>query len=333
MLRVYPEHLGAVWQTFLRLAAIDLALRAAAHVRLAGASPDALEFLNWASVNRRGQYLNKKRADAELPLFAFAEAVGVSDNAAQAWLYHGARPTDDNLVGIARALASNAESDESNQLLRELRKLYWVSDVAEILGGFIGDEAVDEMLIHLHRYTSLLCDIIDDKIDEAVYSDVLGSVAALGAHSEFSGLLLTALVLHEPDTGWKEDLSAAGSDWTRRVLAVNLQIHREEEDALIRDTEGQVLQDWDISSPDAYAHYRRFVELQLEGRINDAIRELEMAVKLDPLDPVNHFTLGSAKSTIGAKTGNSSLVQEAWTHAGWPRHWTSSGSCLGLKSD
>lgn len=334
VLRVYPEHLGAVWQAFLRLAAIDLALRAAAHVHLAGASPDALEFLEWTSINRRGQYLNKKRAEAQLPLFAFAEAVGVSDNAAQAWLYQGARPTDDNLAGIARALASNTENDESNRLLRELRKLYWVSDLAEILGGFIGDEAVDEMLIHLRRYASLLCDIIDDKIDKPVRSDVLGSLAAVGAHSEFSGSLLTALVSHEPDIGWKEDLTAAASDWTRRVLAVNLQIHREEEDALIRDTEGRVLRDWDISSPEAYDHYRRFVELQLEGRIYEAISELEMAVKLDPLDPVNHFTLGSAKSTLGAKTGSPSLVQEGldacWVAATLDQQWILPWAEIGL---
>ena len=41
------------------------------------------------------------------------------------------------------------------------------------------------------------------------------------------------------------------------------------------------------------SHYRRFGELQLQGRIHEAMAELEMAVKLDPLDPANHFTLGS----------------------------------------
>ena len=55
---------------------------------------------------------------------------------------------------------------------------------------------------------------------------------------------------------------------TRRVLTVNLNVHRAEEDALIRDTDGRVLCGWDISNPEAYVHYRRFGELQLQGRIH-----------------------------------------------------------------
>ena len=135
VLRVYLENTARVWRAYIRLAAIDLALRAAAHLHIAGASPASLEFLEFASVGRRGEYLNGKRAGAGIPLIDFPEAAGVSDNAAQAWLYDGARPTDDHLTGIASALAPDVEADERNRLLRELRKLYWVSDVAEVLAG------------------------------------------------------------------------------------------------------------------------------------------------------------------------------------------------------
>ena len=94
------------------------------------------------------------------------------------------------------------------------------------------------------------------------------------------------------------------------MLTVNLDVHRAEEDALIRDTEGRVLQDWDISNPEAYDHYRRSGELQLQGRIYEAIAEVEKAAKLDPLDPVNHFTLGSVKGGIGVKQGDAKLFKE-----------------------
>ena len=104
--------------------------------------------------------------------------------------------------------------------------------------------------------------------------------------------------------------SAAASNWTRRVLAVNLGVHRAEEDALIRDTDGQVLRDWDVTNPEAYAHYQRFGELQLQGRIQEAIAELEMAIKLDPLDPADQFILGSIKGGMGAKQGNADMVEE-----------------------
>ena len=98
MMRVYPDHWALVWRAYVRLAAIDLALRAAAHVHIAGASPDALEFLHWTGVGRRGEYLSRKRREAGVSLYVLAESTGVSDNTVAAWLYEGARPSDDNLT-------------------------------------------------------------------------------------------------------------------------------------------------------------------------------------------------------------------------------------------
>ena len=310
VMRVYPTHLAPVWQTYVRLAAIDLALRAAAHVHIAGASPDALEFLDWIGLSQRGEYLNWKHREAGVSLHTLAESAGVSDNAVEWWLYHGARPSDDNLTGKAKVLTSVADPDEYNHLLPELRRLYWATDVAGILGEFIGVEAVNDVLRRLRKYGSLLYDIIGDKIDEAVRSEVLGSLATLGAHSEYSVALLGSIVPEEADSEWKEDLIAVASNWSRRVLAVNLGVHRAEVNDLIRETGGRVLTDWDVSNPKAYAHYQRSMELQLQGKIHEAIAEVARAAELDPLDPANHFTLGSVKSEIGAKQGDAALVRE-----------------------
>ena len=324
-MRVYPENMPRVWRAYVRLAAIDLALRAAAHLHLAGASPASLGFLEFASPGRRGEYLNGKRAEAGISLFDFAEAAGAVDNTAQAWLYEGARPSDGHIAGIAGALVPGNEADERVRLLRELRMLYWVSDVAEVLGGFIGTDTMDEITGRLQRYASLLYAAIDERMDAEVKPDVLGSLAAVGARSEFSGGLLSSLIPGEPDEEWQEDLRAAASNWIRRVLAVNLDVHRSEVDALISDTDGGLLRDWDVSNPEAYSHYRRFGELQLQGRIKEAMAELEVAVKLDPLDPVNHFTLGSFKGSIGARQGNAALVREGleacWVAATLDRNW------------
>ena len=325
VMRVYPENMPRVWRAYVRLAAIDLALRAAAHLHLAGASPASLGFLEFASPGRRGEYLNGKRAEAGISLFDFAESAGVVDNTAQAWLYDSARPSDGHLAGIAGALAPGDAVDERNRLLRELRMLYWVSDVAEVLVGFIGMEAVDEITGHLHRYASGLYEAIDARIDAAVKPDVLGSLAAVGARSEFSSGLLSFLIPGEWDEEWQEDLRAAAANWTRRVLAVNLDVHQAEVDDLIRDMDGGLLRDWDITNPEAYDHYRRFGELQLQGRIPEAIAELEIAVRLDPLDPGNHFTLGSYKGGIGARQGNAALVREGleacWIAATLDTNW------------
>ena len=310
VMRVYPEHLALVWQTYVRLGAIDLALRAAAHIHIAGVATDALEFLNWVTVDHRGEYLNNKRYEAGVSVFELAESVGVSENTVEAWLYRGARPCDGNLARIASTLVSDSDPEKCDRLLREFRKFYWARDLARILGELIGPESGEEIVNRLPQYASLLYGIINDRSDTAGRRDILNSLATHGARSEFSPALLAALVPHEHDREWKEDLKAAASDWTRRVLTANLDVHRAEEDALIRDTDGGVLQDWDVSNPEAYNHYRRSGELQLQGRIYEAIAEVEKAAKLDPLDPVNHFTLGSVKGGIGAKQGDAKLVRE-----------------------
>lgn len=334
MMRVLPHHLAPVWQAYVRLAAIDLAVRVAAHVHFAGASPAVLDFLDCTSLNRRGAFLNNKRSKAGLTLNGFVEAVGVNDKAAEAWLYHGARPSDENLARIATALASKGEPSKQCHVVRELRVLYWTSDVARMLGRFIGTEAVSEIVGQLRRYASLAYHYIDKEIAAKARPAVTADLMTLGAHSRFSEPLLTALISSETDGEWKEDLLAAGSDWTRRLLGVNLQVEQAEVDALIRETDGRILKDWDVSNPTAYAHYRRSMELQAQGRIDEALADVAKAAELDPLDPANHFTLGSVKGTVGARNGDEALIAEGleacwraavldpkwivpWTEIGW----------------
>ena len=136
------------------------------------------------------------------------------------------------------------------------------------------------------------------------------------------------------DDDWRKDIEAAGSDWVGRVLTVNLQVHQSEVESLIRETNGQVLKNWDVDSPKAYAHYERSTQLQMEGRIEEAMAEVARAAELDPLDPANHFTLGSVRGGIGADTGNATLIRVGlescwlavrldpnwilpWTEIGW----------------
>ena len=334
MTRVEPRHLASVWQTYLRLCAIDLALRVAAHIHLAGASPTALDFLEWTSVDRRGEYLNKRRSEAGLSLECFAELAGVSNSTVEAWVYHGVRPFDERLMRIAKALGSKGEHSEWHEIARELRRLYWTGDVAGVVKEFIGTEAVGQIIGRMGRYATLLYGIIEDKVDSETRAADLADIGTLGVHSRLSETLLNALSSHESDVEWKQDITAAGSNWITRALTVNLKVHQAEVGALIQETDGRILKDWDVSNPEAYRHYQRGMELQNEGRIDEALAEVAKAVKLDPLDPANHYTLGSFKGGIGARNGDEALVKEGmdavwmaitldptwilpWTEIGW----------------
>ena len=65
---VLPGDLPKFWESYVRLAVIDLALRVAAHLHLAGSSPAALDLLGSVSVGSRGDYLNMKRQQAGISL-------------------------------------------------------------------------------------------------------------------------------------------------------------------------------------------------------------------------------------------------------------------------
>ena len=309
-MRVLPGHLPKVWEAYVRLAAIDLALRLAAHLHIAQASPDALEFLKWASVGRRGEYLNRKRSESGVSLSDFAESVGVSDNTVEAWLYHGARPSDDNLGKIAKALADRIEGSDTSGVERELRGLYWVSDVAGLLAEYIGNEAVEDAVSRMHRYAGATFRIIEDQFPVEDRAADLAVLADLGAGARLAEPLLAGLLEDEQDAEWQEDLRSTGMDWVRRVLSANLRAHFAGVDDLIQETNGRLLEDWDVSNPDAFAHYRRSLELRMQGRLHEALAEVEMAARLDPLDPVYHFTLGSVKTGIGIGRYDTALVSK-----------------------
>ena len=58
------------------------------------------------------------------------------------------------------------------------------------------------------------------------------------------------------------------------MLRVNLQVNQAEDDELIRKTDGRLLKDWDVSNPNAYAHYQRSLELQMQGSLDEALGEV-----------------------------------------------------------
>ena len=336
MMRVYPSSLATLWKAYLRLASIDLALRLAALLHYTGASETALDFLEWADVARRGRYLNQQRKKAAIHLINFPAAAEVSRNTAEGWLYRGARPLDENLLKISEALAPRGDPQESGRIVRDLRLLYWTSDVAAVLGKHLGADAVNEIVGHLHRYALQAFRIIHGEEVAASGSVDHRELVMLGVHAPRAEPLLAALAILESDEEWKADLLAATFDWVGRVLEVNLQVHQAEINELIKRTDGRILERWEVRNPKAYEHYQRSEELQVQGRIPEAIAEVAKAVDLDPLDPVNHFTLGSALGGIGGMTGDAGLIsrgmQSCWlAHAldpDWILPWAEIGLLL-----
>ena len=335
-MNVLPSNLPKVWEAYVRLAVIDLALRVAAHLHLAGSSPAAMDLLGCTNRTARGDYLNQKRRQAGLSLDDLAERVEVDYHTVDAWMYHGARPSNDNLVKIAESLADKIEGSTTSGITLELRAVYWISDVASLLAEHIGAEAVDEAIGRLHRYAEATYRIIEDQFPAEDRAANLIVLADLGVGARLANPLLTALIEQEPDDEWQEDLRSTGIDWVRRVLSANLRAHLAEVDDLIQKTDGGLLEDWDVSKAEAYAHYRRSLELQMQGKLHEALAEVETATRLDPLDPANHFTLGSVKAGIGIGRDDAALVNQGlealWLAVAlapkWILPWTEIGMTL-----
>ena len=228
---VLPSHLPKVWEAYVRLAIIDLALRVSAHLHLAGSSPVALDFLGWTSRTTRGDFLNQKHQQTSLSLEELAEAVGVNDNTVDAWMYHGARPSNDNLAKMAETLADEIEGSNTADIALELRALYWVSDIAALLSEHIGDKAMDGAIGRFHRYAKATYRTIEDQFPAETRAEDLTVLADLGVGACLAEPLLSALIEQEPDDEWREDLRSTGMDWIRRVLSVNLGVHLAEVDA------------------------------------------------------------------------------------------------------
>lgn len=332
---VLPGNLSKVWEAYVRLAVVDLALRVAAHLHLAGSSPSALDFLGHIDQKGRGDYLNEKRRQAGLTLEDLAAKVEVDDHTVDSWMYKGTRPTDDHVSKTAEVMAK-AEGSMTSVIALELRALYWASDVAALLSEHIGSQAVDDSIGRLHLYAESTYHAIDAQLPAENRAEDLTVLADWGVGSRLAEPLLSTLIEQEPDDEWREDLRPFGMDWIRRVLSANLGVHLTEVDNLIQKSEGHSREHREISNPEAYAHYRQSLELRMQGRLHESLIEVETAARLDPLDPANHLTLGSVKTEIGIERGDTVLISEGlsalWTAATldptWILPWTEIGATL-----
>ena len=208
---VFPSHLPDIRRSYARLASIDLALRIAAQMRLSGAHPTSLDFLDWVEIDRRGKYLDKLRTETGIPSrFKFSEDVHVDVNTVDEWVDHGSRPLGKNLRNIAKALTKDGNSDKRAQVLRELRRLYWASDLAVALGEYIGSDSVAEIVEHLKLYAALVYDSIEDHIEYEARPSALADLLSLGAESRISEPLLRALASTEINNEWREDPAGGG---------------------------------------------------------------------------------------------------------------------------
>ncbi len=124
----------------------------------------------------------------------------------------------------------------------------------------------------------------------------------------FNSSLLEALIEQEPDDDRREDLRPFGMDWMRRILSANLNAHLSGVDDPGEKAELHSTKEGDAGNSEADSHYRRSLELDMQGRSHEALDQMETAARLDPLNSKYHCSLGLMKTGGAMWTGGAPLV-------------------------
>ena len=165
-------------------------------------------------------------------------------------MYHGSRPSDENLKNIAEVLADNIEGSTASSIALELRALYWISDMGSLMAERIGAEAVVEAMRRLYLYAAASFRIIQDQFPSEERAKSLTVLADLGVGARLAESLLATLIEHEADDEWRKDLqSTTGMDWIRRVLSANLRATLAGLDQLNEKTGERQMEDWISATP------------------------------------------------------------------------------------
>ena len=345
------ENLATVWETYIRLATIDLAVRIGAGMRVMNTPPSDLDFLSYLDRATRGGLLNWIREDVRDkqgpqtdyfndPLFTvegFAEAAGVSNNTVTEWLYYGARPSDHHLKAIASAIGRAIGFEWEQHLLSRLRQFYWLSGIAELIQEVIGHDQLSEIGGRLRNYSEFAFVALgslsqgEDSTKELMDLVFSGTGLATGAAIAYG------ISKQETDAEWRLDLEAAAFEgWGKRIRTVVRRLRTAEVSSMDEGLREWHMGVWSVSNIEAYKAYEESLELLVEGKPDEALALVERAKNLDPNDPVYHFTLGSHWGGIGASSGDSAMTRrgldELWLAAElapeWLLPWTTIGHVL-----
>lgn len=143
-------------EQFMRLVAIDLALRLFALLRLCEIEPPCPQTPQWAMKNGFGLKLRQLIAECGLTRQQFAARLGMSETSVDNWLDGNVLPTEENVAKIARVISDFDEDYVESNLYAELRRDYSLSYLSNILATLIGREAVIEISTALYRFTHMI---------------------------------------------------------------------------------------------------------------------------------------------------------------------------------
>ena len=220
--------------SYLRLAVVDLALRASAVLWLTEATtPDEGTPL-WAREKGGAECLRRlldKCGESRPTRDELADRLDVSYNTVDNWLDTTTRPWRSNIDMLAEELAPRIPDIDVKTLRCQLHRHYALCALCDLLANHLGRDAVIDLATALIRFTSrslagfrqLSEPDPDDIAKHQLFILLLGSQAFSSEH------VLEALWRQERDRVWQADLMAASKPWHLRLTHVAQHLGRLDE--------------------------------------------------------------------------------------------------------
>lgn len=216
--------LGAI--SYLRLAVIDLALRASAVLWLAEAPAPKEGTPLWAEEKGGAKYLRElldKCQEGRRPTRdKLAEQLDVSYKTIDDWLDNDTRPSQSNINRIAEKLEPRIPDVDAKTLKAQLHRHYALRALCNLLAEHVGRDAVIDLAAALVRFTSrnLVGLRQYSKLDPVEAASSQFFILLFGTQFVSSEYLLRALWRQEHDRVWQADLMAASKPWHIRLTHV-----------------------------------------------------------------------------------------------------------------
>ena len=317
---------AAVGRRFLRLVAVDLALRLFALHRLTDLPLPDEEPPLWAQENGGGRVLRHCLRQSGLARRTLADRLGASYTTVDNWLDGKNRPSHAYVTALARELAPPVSGSDVEEFERALRRQLTLARLADLLAALTGRDAVIQLTSTAARLARTLSESIGFSLSR---EDHAGQVELrlflFGTLEDSAPVLLWWLAKMESDPGWREVLLAAGEPWQFHFEHMAAMHNRRSAAGLSQDIL-DVVDDADEVDIEALVVIRRELRAASnaqasisadDGRsgsistmLQDGIELRRSLARRFPQNPEAHYQLGSFLGMAGKNLKARGLVDE-----------------------
>ena len=344
---------------YLRLATIDLALRASALLWLADQPVPQEDVPTWAEPRGNVKYFRRllEQCGSSAPTRdELAEQLDLSYNTVDSWLDTGVRPSLANLQRIADQLVQHMEGIDSAALTGEMRLHYALSAICDGLASHVGREAVLDLATAFMRFTGRNLDGLRtfSKLEPDGAATAQVAILMFGVRFASCEYLVRALWRSERDPVWRADLQAVCKPWHLRLSHImknlggidqGLQLLQEEygipqevagdimDQALRKIPADPTIPEWidpvalermnfvRVKGDAAYSARNRITQYQWARAKGDLETAIRHVRRAVQLQPENAQYHFELGATLGTAGEISEGIQECWIAVGFDPSW------------